>query len=915
MAKDLVPDRADALRRLVDHVPSMLAYWDGELRCRFANRAYETWFGADPDRLVGTSMRDLLGPSLFALNEPFALAALRGEEQTFERVVPGPDGIDRHSLANYRPDIIDGQVAGFIVSVTEVTQLKQTEANLRSAIGSLEDEIRRRRTIEDRLIDVQQSLAVTLASIDAGFIATDRQGRVTQMNSVSEHLTGWTQAEAMGQQLSEVFVREGREASALTTNPVDRVVEQGLTVDDVHHVVAIARDGNRTPVEVKVALTVGEDGQERGLAMVLRDRTRAMQAEVDASRLAAIVESSNDAIIGKTLAGRITSWNSAARALFGYDADEVIGQPIQMLIPKDRQDEEMRILVNLAQGVRVPAFDTVRRAKDGRLIEVSLTISPIRDADGRIVGASKIARDITQRRQAEQARLKVDQLEAENRQIQQANRFKSQFLANMSHELRTPLNAIIGFSDLILAGRVSPESPKHRAFLGHISSSGRHLLQLINDILDLSKVESGKFEFFPEPVDPPRLLKEVGDILQAGIEHKGIALRAEFDPQLDTIVLDPARLKQVLYNYLSNAIKFTPKAGRITVRAIAEDDGEHFRLEVEDTGIGIAPHQLPRLFTEFEQIDAGRDKQHRGTGLGLALTRRLVEAQGGSVGVRSEPGKGSVFHIRLNRVHGTDAARVSAESQADPDVRAERLLVIEDDPHLQARLVKGLLSAGYGVETASSAAQAAGMVLGARFDGLTLDLLLPDHSGLGLLADIRNEGNSPRARVMAMTVPVEGNGAASFAVADILSKPLRSGDLALAMAKVRAPAGASARVMVIDDDPIALDLMHAALTDVGVEPICLQDGRRALAEIDLHQPEAIILDLMMPGFDGFAVLDALSRLPKWCDIPVFIWTSMILTDEEYLSLAGSARSIVSKGGGDLMAMLERLKRWQPSVNA
>ena len=914
MKKGLDPDSVDVVRRLVDHVPSMLAYWAADLRCRFANRAYETWFGADPDRLIGTSLRDLLGPELFALNEPFVVAALRGEEQTFERLVPGPDGIDRHSLVNFRPDVIDGQVVGFFVTMTEVTHLKQTEANLRSAISALEDEIRRRRTAEYQLNDIQQSLAVTLATIGAGFIATDRRGRVTQMNEVSERLTGWVQSEAVGHRLWDVFAREGRAASTLSTNPVDWVAQQGLTVNDVHHVVAVARDGTRTPIEVKAALTFGEDGQARGLALVMRDRTRTMQAKIDASRLAAIVDSSNDAIISKTLDGRITSWNSAAQALFGYVADEAIGQPVQMLIPMDRQDEEMRILVNLAQGVRVPAFDTVRRAKDGRLIEVSLTISPIRDADGTIVGASKIVRDMSQRRQAEQARLKVEQLEAENRQIQQANRFKSQFLANMSHELRTPLNAIIGFSELLLLGRVVPESPKHQVFLGHIASSGHHLLQLINDILDLSKVEAGKFEFFPEPVDLPKLVNEVRDILQAGIERKGIALKVESDPRLDTIVLDPARLKQVLYNYLSNAIKFTPNAGYITVRATADGD-EHLRLEVEDTGIGIAADQLPRLFTEFEQIDAGRNKQHQGTGLGLALTRRLVEAQCGSVGVRSEPGKGSAFYARLNRIHGTDATRAEAGARAEPEARAHRLLVIEDDPHLQARLVKGLLGAGYGVETASSAAQAARLVLGARFDGLTLDLLLPDRSGLELLADIRNEGNSPRTRVMGVSLPVRGNGAASFAVADILSKPLRSGDLALAMARFRGPHGTTSRVMVVDDDAMALDLMRAALADVGIEAVCLQDGRRALAEIDQHQPQAIILDLMMPEFDGFAVLDALHQLPTWWDTPVFIWTSMLLTDDEYASLASSARTIVSKGGGDLIAMLERLKRWQPSVRA
>ncbi|OYU99541.1 MAG: hypothetical protein CFE45_12540, partial [Burkholderiales bacterium PBB5] len=187
-------DGPGALRRLVDHVPSMLAYWDRDQRCRFANRAYETWFGADADRLVGTTLRDLLGPALYALNEPYVLAALRGEEQTFERIVPGPDGINRHSLANYSPDTVDGQVVGFIVTVTEVTRLKQTEASLRSALKAMEDESRRRQSMEDRLFELQQGLAVTLASIDAGFIATDRQGRVPRMNPVSARLPGWSPA-------------------------------------------------------------------------------------------------------------------------------------------------------------------------------------------------------------------------------------------------------------------------------------------------------------------------------------------------------------------------------------------------------------------------------------------------------------------------------------------------------------------------------------------------------------------------------------------------------------------------------------------------------------------------------------------------------------------------------------------------
>ena len=260
-----------------------------------------------------------------------------------------------------------------------------------------------------------------------------------------------------------------------------------------------------------------------------------------------------------------------------------------------------------------------------------------------------------QRRLADAARNKAHELESENRQIQEATRLKSQFLANMSHELRTPLTAIIGFADLLHSRMVPLDSPQHEVFLGHIGTSGRHLLRLINDVLDLSKVESGRFDFFPESFNLRLLVEEVQAILQTQVQHKRLRVVTDIEPSLQNLVLDPARLKQVLYNYLSNAIKFTPEGGLITVRARASGACQ-VCIEVEDTGIGIATVDLPRLFTAYQQLDAGSTKQYEGSGLGLALTRHLVEAQGGSVGVRSTLGIGSVFHLVLDQTKVIDRA-------------------------------------------------------------------------------------------------------------------------------------------------------------------------------------------------------------------------------------------------------------------
>jgi PAS domain S-box-containing protein len=476
--------------------------------------------------------------------------------------------------------------------------------------------------------------------------------------------------------------------------------------------------------------------------------------ELAASWLSALVESADDAIITKTLEGKITSWNRGAERMFGYTAEEAIGQPVTMLIPEDHIDEEPTIIARLRAGERIEHYETVRIRKDGTALDISLTVSPIRDANNKIVGASKIARDISQRKHAE--RTLQEQSEANERlyrEAQESGRLKEEFLATISHELRTPLNAILGWARIMRTGKLKEEETKKA--LETIERNARAQAQLIDDLLDVSRIITGKLRMDVRPIDPNGFIEAAIDAVNPAAEAKGIRVQKIMDTGIVTVPGDPIRLQQVIWNLLSNAIKFTPRGGNVQVRMERVDS--HLQIVVADSGQGIPQEFLPHVFDRFRQIDQSSTRQHGGLGLGLALVRHLVELHGGSVAATSPgPGQGSTFtivlpvvpiyHVNANGVQVHPTARTLLPS-ADYCASLEGLMIlIVDDEHDTRELLRTSLSeCGAEVTVAGSVAEAFAAFEASIPDILISDIGMPDVDGYELIRRLRE-------------LPLEGGG-------------------------------------------------------------------------------------------------------------------------------------------------------------
>ncbi|MEO9383903.1 PAS domain S-box protein [Chromobacterium phragmitis] len=987
------------LQTVLDAVPSMIGYWDRQQVNRVANRAFHTWFGVDHEKLPGKRLRELLGEELYQANLSHVEAVFGGEAQTFVRQISGPDGVVRHSLVHYLPDEVEGEVVGFYSIVHDVSELVESRGQLDAALKEK----------ELLLATINQQLLYSVTDVD---------GRILEANDLFCLAHGYGRDELVG--LDHRCLNAGVHPVSFWQSLWNAIASGRAWRGEICN---RTRDGRLRWFDTVIVPHVGDSGRiERYVALRI-DITERRLADAELARLHRLLTNvlraaSEVAIIATDVHGVISLFNSGAQRMLGYQDGEMVCQAtlahfhlrdeletrgVELSAEYERQIEGFRALVHEPEASGAETRDWTYVRKDGSKLQVSLTVTAMRDSDELVVGYLGIATDITSRLKqqrelmatrdqlqmaSEVARLGVwswspaerrlswnprmfeiygqpgelaqrgleyrhwlervhpddaagveaelravtergdlmDQvfrvvhpdgtlryvqasarlegsgenarvtginldvteqrayeqnLLAAKQQAEQASVVKSQFLANMSHEIRTPMNAVLGLLQLLLHTRLDD---RQLDYVGKTQAAAKSLLGLLNDILDFSKMEAGKLQLEQHPFDLESLMRDLAVVLSGNTSDKDVEVLFRMDPTLPSMLRgDRLRLQQILINLAGNALKFTTQ-GQVVITVSErgrEESGVLLHFEVSDTGIGIAPEQLARIFEGFTQAEASTTRRFGGTGLGLVISKCLIELMGGQLRVESQLGCGSRFWFEVPL--GLAGEGVLAQTPAVVPRQLD-ILVVDDNPLAGEILVDTIATVGWRAEYADGGDEALEKVgeacaAGRRYDVVLMDWRMPGLDGVGVAEMLRQQLAHDKPPVIIMVTAFGREVLAEVADGpnppfnDFLTKPITPQQLVDAVTRsvigggrtrpARAPIALKRllglRVLLVEDNALNRQVASELLLDEGAQVSMAEGGLSGVDQAIAADPpfDIVIMDVQMPDIDG---LEATRRI-------------------------------------------------------